>query len=141
MQLSLTGANIKIYVNNVVYPFVEAITLDIDYGEQAFFGIDSPFAQEIAPTKITVRGSVKGLRVKLSGGLQALNMRPLNLITEIAANPYITIRIMDRFTNEDIIFLEHAKVTSEHHTIAVKRVYELNFDFQATIPLFALDRS
>lgn len=137
--LTLTGADVKVYVNNRVYPFVQSITLNIDYGEVENYGIDAAYAQEIAVTKISVRGSVQGVRVKMSGGLQAMNMRPLAF--DIAAAPYISIRIQDRATQEDILFIPNAKVTKENHGIAVKQSYKLGFEFIGQIPLFALDRS
>lgn len=141
MILTITGADVKVYINNKVYPYIKSINLKVDYGEQEIRGIDSPFAQEVASTFVTIRGSVTGVRVKLSGGLQAANMRPLNLASDIAANPYISIRIQDRSTQEDILFIPSAKVSAESHTVAVKQSYQLNFDFVGTVPQFALDRS
>ncbi len=141
MILTITGADVKVYINNKVYPYIKSINIKIDYGEVENKGIDSPFPQEIASTGITIRGSVTGMRVKLSGGLQAMNMRPLNLAADIAANPYISIRIQDRSTSEDILFIPNAKVSSENHTVAIKQSYQLNFDFVGMVPQFALDRS
>lgn len=138
-SLVLTGANIKLYVNNKVYRNVQAVYLSVDYGETEIYGIDAAYAQEIASTKVTVRGSVQGIRVKLSGGLQADNLRPLFM--DLAAAPYVSLRIQDRYSGEDIIFIQNAKVTRETHSIVTKSVYRLNFDFVGQIPLFALDRS
>jgi hypothetical protein len=135
----LTGAHIKLYLNNKVYKEVQAVSFSIDYGETEIYGIDTPYAQEIATTKVTVRGSVQGLRLKMSGGLQGSNLRPL--FTDIAASPYISIRIQDRQTGEDIILIAQAKVTRESHQITTKSTYKLSFDFVGQIPLMALDRS
>lgn len=139
VPLILTGAHIKLYINNKVYKEVQSISLNVDYGETEIYGIDAPYAQEIASTKITVRGNVSGLRVKYSGGLQAFNLR--SLFTDSAANPYVSIRIQDRSTSEDIVFIPRAKVSKESHTIATKQTYKLSFEFVGQIPLFALDRS
>lgn len=138
-SLVLTGANIKLYINNKVYNVVQSISLNIDYGEKEIYGIDALYAQEIAPSRVMVRGSVQGIRVKLSGGLQASNLRPLFM--DIAAAPYVSLRITDRYSGEDIVFIPAAKVTRESHTIATKSTYKLNFDFVGQIPLMALDRS
>lgn len=138
-SLVLTGANIKLYINNKVYNVVQSISLNIDYGETEIYGIDALYAQEIAPNRVTVRGSVSGIRVKLSGGLQASNLRPLFM--DLAAAPYVSLRITDRYSGEDIIFIQNAKVTRESHSIATKSTYKLNFDFVGQIPLMALDRS
>jgi hypothetical protein len=135
----LTGAHINLYLNNKLYKEVQSVSFSVDYGETEIYGIDTPYAQEIATTKVTVRGSVQGLRVKNNGGLQGSNLRPL--FTDIAASPYISIRIHDRQSGEDIILIAQAKVTRESHQIATKSTYKLSFDFVGQIPLFALDRS
>lgn len=139
VPIILTGAHIKVYINNQVYKTVQSITLTVDYGEQEIYGIDAAHAQEIAPTRLSVRGSVQGLRVKNSGGLQAQNMRPLFI--DLLASPYISIRIQDRSTGEDILYIPQAKVTSESHIAATKSTYKMNFNFAGQVPLFALDRS
>lgn len=138
-SLVLTGANIKLYINNKVYNTVQSISLNVDYGETEIYGIDAAYAQEIASTKVNVRGSVQGIRLKLSGGLQASNLRPL--FKDLAAAPYVSIRITSRYDGEDIIFIQNAKVTRETHQIGTKSTYKVNFDFIGQIPLWALDRS
>ena len=135
----LTGAHINLYLNNKLYKEVQGVSFTIDYGETEIYGIDTPYPQEIASTKVTVRGSVQGLRLKNNGGLQGSNLRPL--FTDIAASPYISIRIHDRQSGEDIMLITQAKITRESHQIATKSTYKLSFDFVGQIPLMALDRS
>lgn len=137
--ITLLGAHINVYINNKIYKVTQSINLEVDYGEDGIFGIDTPWAQEIAGGRATVRGSVKGLRIKYSGGIQADNMRPL--FTDLAASPYISIRIQDRSTGEDIALITQAKVSRESHSASVKGSYKLNFDFVGQMILFALDRS
>jgi hypothetical protein len=138
-SLVLTGALIKIYINNKAYNVIRTFSLNVDYGENEIYGIDSPYAQEIAPGHVSVRGSISGIRIKFSGGLQAANIRPL--FQDFAASPYISIRVTDRSSGEDIVFIPRAKVIRESHTAPAKGVYTLNFDFAGIVPLFALDRS
>jgi hypothetical protein len=138
-SIVLAGPQIRVYVNGKLYKEVKSINVSIDYGEQEIYGIDSPYAQEIALSRLTIRGSVHGIRIKNSGGLQAKNMRPL--FKDLAASPYISIRIQDLTSSEDIIFLPQAKVTRESHVAEAKRTYNLDFDFIAQVPLMALDRT
>ena len=138
-SIVLTGAHIKLYINNKLYKQVQSLNFSVDYGETEIYGIDSPYPQEIASTRVTVRGSIQGIRIKNSGGIQAGNLRPL--FTDIAASPYISIRIQNRQSSEDIVFIPQAKVTRETHTATVKSTYKLSFDFVGAIPFFALDRS
>lgn len=135
----LTGAHIKLYINNILYKEVQGLTFSIDYGETEIYGIDSAYPQEIAPGKVMVRGSVQGLRLKYSGGIQGKNMRPLFDATQ--ASPYISIRIQDRQSGEDIALIPQCKITKESHSIATKSSYRLNFEFVGMVPLMALDRA
>lgn len=138
-SMMLVGPNIKLYINNKQYKVVQSISLEVDYGEEAIYGIDSPWAQEIAGGRASVRGSIRGLRIKYSGGLQADNIRPS--FTDLAASPYISIRIQDLSSGEDIALITNAKVSKESHSVAIKGTYKLNFDFTGQIILFALDRT
>jgi hypothetical protein len=137
--LVLTGNNIRLYINNKLYKTVQSITFTVSYNTTVLYGIDSVYGQEIAPTKVEVNGSVQGIRLKSSGGLQAQNIRPL--YSDFSAGGYISLRINDRSSNEDIIFIPQAMVTRETHTVATKGSYKLNFEFFGLVPLFALDRS
>lgn len=137
--LTLTGANIVLFINNKKFNAVQSITFTVDYGEQSIYGIDAPYPQDIGITKITVSGNVQAIRTKQSGGLQGINARPL--FTDYAAAPYISLRIQDRLTQEDILFIPNAKISNETHAISTKNTYKLSFSFIGQIPLFALDRS
>jgi hypothetical protein len=137
-SIILASPNIRVYINGKVYKEMQSITFSVDYGEEEIRGIDSPYAQEIALTKVTIRGTIRGLRIKNSGGIQAKNMRPT--FSDMAASPYISIRVNDLTSGEDILLLQQAKITRESHTVETKRTYKLDCDFVAQIPLFALDR-
>ena len=136
----LTGANCRIYINNTLYKQVQGISFTIDYAETDIYGIDVPYrtrnCQQQGNCYVV---SVTGMRVKLSGGIQAVSMRPL--FYDTAASPYVSLRIQDRATQEDIIFIPNAKITMESHTIQTKSTYKLNFNFVGQVPLMALDRA
>jgi len=139
LPVVITGAQITIFWNNQLYKEVADVSFGIDYGEEEIFGIDSAYSQEIAGGKVTVSGNVSGFRIKNSGGLQAKNLRPL--FTDVSANPYVSLRVTDRSTSEDILFIPQCKVVSENHSIPATGTYKLNFSFKGMIPLMALDRS
>ena len=134
----LVGAKIQLYINNVVYKQVESLTFTVDTDVEEIMGIDSLFAQELTPSKVKVFGSVQGLRLMNNGGLQGAAIRPLYL--DFAASPYISIRVVDRQTQEEIFACFDAMVTSENHTIPNRGSYKLNFSFKGKVPVFALDR-
>lgn len=137
--LTLRGADIKVFINNKEYKTIQSFSLDVDYNEEPIYGIDSPWPQEIAGGRTQIRGSVKGMRLKNMGGLQGSNLRPV--FTDLAASPYISIRVQDRSTGEDIVLITNAKVSKESHSAVTRQSYKLNFDFVGQMVLFALDRS
>lgn len=137
--VTLVGAAIKLYLNNSPYEVAQGISFVVDYSETPIYGIDVIYPQEIATTRITVSGSVQGLRTISSGGLQAKNARPL--FHHAMASPYVSIRIQDIASGEDILFIPQAKITQESHSAMTKSSYKLNFNFVGVIPYFALDRS
>jgi len=137
-MITLTGALIKVYINNTLYKEVQQISYTIDYGEYPIYGIDSAHPQEIAPSKVLVQGSIAGIRIRNSGGLQANDARPL--IKDILAAPYISIRIQDRQSKEDLLFVMSAKVSNQRFMASVKRSVSLSFDFVGMLPMEPIDR-
>lgn len=138
-QYTISGAQIIIYLNEKKFTTSQSLSFSVDTGETYIYGIDSAFAQEIATTKVAVTGNINGLRLRSSGGIQALNGK--SLITDLAAAPYVSLRVQDRITSEDIIFIPKCKISNESHSVSAKGIYKINFNFMGLIPLFALDRS
>jgi hypothetical protein len=137
-QYSINAASIIIWINNQKYNSAQSISFNVDYGESLLYGIDSQFAQEIVPGKVAISGNISGIRVRNSGGIQAISAR--SLIVDIISSPYISLRIQDRVTQEDILFIPRCKVTSESHSAAAKGTYKLSFSFLGILPEWALDR-
>ena len=138
-QYSISGAQIIIYLNEKKFNTSQSITFSVDTGETYIYGIDSLIAQEIVSTKLSVTGNINGLRLRNSGGIQALNGK--SLLVDLMSSPYISLRVQDRITKEDIIFIPRCKISNESHSVSAKGIYKVNFSFMGLIPLFALDRA
>lgn len=133
----LSGANCKVFIGGKLYPEVQQITYTHDYGEQETYGIDSPFPQEIATTRISVQGTVSGVRLKLSGGLQGKDI--VTKINQRLFAPYVSFEVRDRQSETKIIFIPQCKITSENVQIMAKGVVKLNFNFKGIIAYNPLD--
>jgi len=134
----LAGAAVKLYIGGSLYQEVVQLRYVIDYGEEPIYGIDSMFPQEIAVTRVAVQGSVQGLKIKLSGDLQGRGgARPK--INELLIAPYVSIKIVDRSTNTDLLFIPQAKVTQQDSSVAAKGVMTINFQFKGIIPYTPVD--
>lgn len=135
----LNGALVKIFINNRLYGAAQQIQYTIDYGENAIFGIDSTWPQEIASARTTVKGQISALRMQGSSGSQGFQATPL--FREIQSSPYISIRIQDRISGEDILFVPYAKVSSESISIGIKNTVKVTLAFEGIAPYQPLDRA
>ncbi len=134
----LSGALVRIYINNRIYNEAQSVSYTLDYGETEVYGIDSPFPQEIHSTRAMVAGSISGVRIRNSGGIQSFNARPK--ITDIISAEYVSIRIQDRQSGEDLLFIPNAKVTKQSLQAQAKGVVRLSFDFKGLIGFESSDR-
>jgi hypothetical protein len=137
-QKTIAGAHVRLYINGELYNEVQALDWTIDYGEEPIYGIDSIFPQEIKTSRISTSGSIQGIRVKNTGGAHGANLRPQ--IFSSQNSPYISIRVQDKQTAEDLLFLPSAKITSERCSLTAKGTMKVSFSFIAVQPLQPMDR-
>jgi hypothetical protein len=137
-QRTVAGAHVKVLINGVTYNEVQELQYTIDYGEEPIYGIDSIFPQEIKTTRISIQGSIKGVRVANSNGLQGYNIRP-GIRSSMFA-PYISIRVYDRRTGEDILFVPFARVSNENSSVNAKGIMTTSFNFTGLQGQQPLDR-
>ena len=135
----IKGAEIKLLIGGKVYAEVQSISYSINYSETEIFGIDSIFAQEIKTDRVTCSGTISGVRVKLTGGLQGYDLRPR--INEILHAPYVSLEIRDRQTDTKLLWLPQMKVTSENFSVTAKGILKINFSFKGIIPYGEMDIS
>lgn len=139
-NLVIAGPECRLYLNNKVYSVAQDVSLDVDTGEYSIFGINSPYVQEIAGGgQINIKGSVKGIRIKNSGGLQGSNAIPL--FFNVAASSYISLRLESRSTGETIWSIPRAKIGKISEGVKIKGVYHFSFDFVGQILYWPLDLS
>jgi len=136
---TISGATVKIFLGGVLYPEAQSISYMIDYGEDSIYGVDSAFAQEIRQTRVSVKGSITGIRIKASGGIQSRNAR--TLIKEALHAPYVSIQIKDRSSDEVILFVAQTKITNESFSVSAKGIVSVSFNFSGIIPMGSNDLS
>lgn len=132
LPVTLKGAEIKVFVSGKLFPEVQSITYTIDYDIDTIKGIDNVFAQELAINSIKCSGSVQGVRIKDSGGLQGAAAKAA--ITDSLKHPYTSLRIQNRQTGKDILFLPQMMVNSESFSVAAKGTARFSFNFTGIIP-------
>lgn len=137
--LTIPGANCRIYLNNKVYSVAQSVTLEVDEGVYEVYGINAPYPQELASGQIHVRGNIKGIRLKQSGGLQGSNAIPL--FSDIISGNYISLRLEDRSTQETIWSVTTARINNVSEVVQIKGIYQVTFSFVGQIPFRTLDLS
>lgn len=134
--LTLTGANLKLTINNVTIGFVTSFDYSIDYGKQDLRGIDVPFPQEIAPGSQTLRGSIQCLRLRASGALEnfgvVANQAPTvpGVVSDQIVEKYISLAISERDTGRVVFRCDKATVTSQRWQLASRGIVTGTFDFE-----------
>lgn len=137
--VTLSGPRIRLFINNKPYNVGQTISFVMDTGDTEIYGIDSIFPQEIAVVRASTAGQVQGVRIGGQGGLQKDGIK--DLLKNVLAGPYVNIRIKDRATGEDILFIPQAKVGNEQHSVSAKGIYRLNFSFKGIAAYQPLDRT
>ncbi len=135
----VSGALVKVWLNGNVFSEIDQISWSINYGEEAIYGIDSPFPQGIASNRVSTTGSISGLRVKYSKGLQGKGAIPP--IVDLLKAPYISIRIEDKTTGENLLFIPDAKIVNQNVQVAARGVLRMNLSFTGLVPFETLDLS
>jgi hypothetical protein len=139
-SIVVSSALVRLYVNNKIYPVTQSVSISQDTGEYAIYGINSPYPQEIAGGgQNMVKGSFTIVRTRNSGGVQAVNLRPL--FQDIAASNYISLRLEDRSTGETLWSVTKAKLSNIKETAQAKGIYHISCDFIGQIMFWPLDLS
>jgi hypothetical protein len=136
---TMTGSNIILYLGGKIFPVVQNLTYSTDFGFTEIYGIDSPYAQEIAPTRISVTGTVTGLMVRGDCGTQGYGLT--QLLKNYLSTQYITLRCQDRYTKDDIFTIKDMIISNQSATIPAKGLVSITFSFKGIMPTFPLDRN
>ena len=135
----LTGAHIKVFIGGTLYNEVQSISVNISYSETPIYGIDSSLPQEIVSGNISVDGQISGVYVKQSNGLQGKNI--MTKLKDKMSQPYVSLEIRDRATDDKIIFIPQIKISNEQYSVAAKSAIKYSFSFSGIMPLTAADYS
>lgn len=136
-SLLLSGSQVKVYIGGVLYPEVQNISVRVSRGETAIYGIDSSLPQEIAPTTCSVEGSVSGVYLRQSSGLQGKNA--MTMLKDLLSQPYVSVEIRDITNDEKVLFIKQAKISDESFQISAKSAVKYSFNFKGIMPLTFAD--
>lgn len=115
---SISGAELKVYINNTIFGICSAIEWTVDSGRRAIRGIDRNTPVEIAEGPATIRGSMQVTRLRRDGGLEGRGITTFP--HKFQLEKYISIRVVERGTESVVFATDRALVKEQHWRVAVK---------------------
>ena len=121
-----SGARAILTLNNKVLVYAMQVSYDITTNIEEIHAIDNPLPEELAPTQIKVRVTCGVLRVpRESASVLALQPTILNSLHQ----PYTTIEIRDRQTDDVILRVGRAMMTRRTGQIATRQLAQETWTF------------
>lgn len=124
----LSGARAVLKVNGKIIGFAFAISWNIETAAQEIMTIDDPMPYELAPSTISVTGSISGFRIPGSGPGQTLLQAD---ILSFVHQRYIEIEVKDSETDNLIFYTKQALVTSRSESVRSDALAEMTLNFKA----------
>jgi hypothetical protein len=111
----MTGARVVLRVNGRISASFSQVSWDIQTDGKEIQTIDDYLPHEIAPTRISVTGTLSGFRIPGQGPTSELIQAD---IMSFLMQKYVAIEVRDSQTNELLFFTAKAQITgrSENHT-------------------------
>jgi len=125
---SITGAELKIYINNRIFGVCDSLSWTVDSGRRSIRGLDSNEPYEIAEGPATIQGSMQVKRLRRDGGLEGRGL--MGLPHQFSLEKYISIRILERKTEAVVFATDRALLTNQSWRVGVKGLLTGSFNFE-----------
>ena len=118
--LTINGSHIKVYANAALIGITTSVTFSIDYGRRVITGIDVQSPTEITSGQVKIKGSISLVRLKQDGGPEGYNLVPT--IADISLEKYLSISLVDRYTDSVIFRTDNALISNQSWTIKNRQI-------------------
>jgi hypothetical protein len=129
-QVIQTGAGVKLLINGIVVGFATGISFTRGINTKEIYGIDSPLPQEIIATTYSVRGTLTGLRVRDSGGLDGYGIMDISDLSRYFNFKYSTIEVVDRATSKTIYTIQKCVFDQDSWNIQARAPITFSANFK-----------
>lgn len=130
IQMLQSGGAAKVIINGIVIGFATSLSFSRSISTKFIYGIDSPIAQEIAPTTYSVQGNLNGLRIRSSGGLDGVGAMDISSLQKLFNFKYATIEVVDRVSNETFYTIQNVVFEQDSWTIQAKSLITFSASFK-----------
>lgn len=134
-QQILTGAGVVLKINGKVVGFATGISFTRSQGLKVVREVDNPFAVEIMPTVFEVSGSLSGVRLRGTGGLDGakggIDVMDLSTVQNFFYQKYVTIEVVDRVSSVVLYTFKSVLFDQDSWSITTKNIITFNANFRA----------
>ena len=131
MQQNLqTGSGIKLLINGNLAAFATGINFTRSTNTKVIYEIDSPFAKEIMTTTYAVNGSLTGLRVRGSGGLDGAGIMNASTANAFFTQKYCVIEIVDILSKVTMYTIDHVVFSEDSWNIQNRQLMTFSANFK-----------
>ena len=128
MAKYLTGARCVLRMNGKIVGFAFGISWKISTDAVEIVTIDDYLPYELAPTRISVSGTISGFRIPGSGP-GTLLLQPCQLA--FLHQRYVNIEVRDSQTDNLIFQTKKALITSRTENISAENIAQMSMEFKA----------
>lgn len=123
-----SGARAIIRINNQLVGFAFSISWNIKTTHEEIYTVDDYLPYEIAPTRITVDGTIGAFHVPGRG--PSAELFQSNILSYLT-NRYIVIEVRDSTTNDLLFYAPKAVITSRSENVNADNLSKMTLSFKA----------
>lgn len=129
-QVLQAGASVRLIINGITLGFATGLSFTRSTASKYIYGIDSPYAQEIVNTTYSVGGTLTGVRVRASGGLDGFGIMDLSTLQSYFNQKYCTLEIVDRSSNKTMYTIQKVVFDQDSWTIQARSIITFSGNFK-----------
>lgn len=130
-QIIQNGAGIVIKINGVQVGFATGLNFTRSLSTKVIYEIDSPFPAEIMPTTYSVQGTLSGIRIRGSGGLDGSNAMNVTTPISLFSQQYGVIEVVDILTKTVIYTFSRVVFDQDSWSVQSRSLYTFTANFKA----------
>ena len=134
-QVIENGSGVVLKINRMVVGFATGMSFNRSTNSKVIYGIDSPIPQEIMPTTYSIQGTLTGLRLVNSGGLDGSGIMDVSNVSKFFNFKYATIEVVNRLTGNTIYTFQKVVFDNDSWSIQARSLITFSANFKAAFVL------
>jgi len=130
-QILQNGAGVVLKINGALAGFATGMTFTRTLSTKVINEIDSPFAAEIMPTTYIVQGTLSGLRVRGSGGLDGYGIMNVSTPINFFSQQYCIIEVVDISSKTTIYTFQKVVFDQDSWNVQSRSLFTFSANFRA----------